>query len=126
MISSPFESPVKKSTIIPDSAHVVVVADMFREEYEGGAELTTDALINSSDFNVFKVRSRDISMETLESGHRKHWVFTNFSQMDSSLIPAITANIEYSIVEYDYKFCRYRSIEKHKTAELKDRFTSGR
>tara|TARA_R110002153_G_scaffold225076_1_gene377729 strand:+ start:52 stop:1740 length:1689 start_codon:yes stop_codon:yes gene_type:complete len=33
--------------------------------------------------------------------------------MDYKLIPTIVANMKYSIVEYDYKFCRYRSPEKH-------------
>ena len=28
--------------------------------------------------------------------------------------------IEYSIVEYDYKFCKYRSIEKHYESEQKE------
>ena len=33
--------------------------------------------------------------------------------MDYKLIPTIVANMKYSILEYDYKFCRYRSPEKH-------------
>ena len=34
--------------------------------------------------------------------------------MDLNLIPLIVANLYYFITEYDYKFCRYRSIELHK------------
>ena len=59
-------------------------------------------------------------MKTLESGYNKFWIFTNYSQMDPQLIPTIVSNIKYSIVEYDYKFCRYRSIEKHFSAEMKE------
>ena len=33
--------------------------------------------------------------------------------MNPNLIPQIVGNCFYCIVEYDYKFCRYRSIEKH-------------
>ena len=33
--------------------------------------------------------------------------------MDLNLVPMIVANCHYFIVEYDYKFCHYRSIEKH-------------
>ena len=112
---SPFESV--KLTKIPDDCDIVFVADMFSEDYKGGAEMTTEALINASPLKIFKLRSKDVSMELLGSGYSKHWVFTNFSQMDLNLIPSIAANMSYSIVEYDYKFCKYRSIEKHMLAE---------
>ncbi len=112
---SPFENA--KIAKIPEDCDIVFVADLFSEDYKGGAEMTTEALIEASPLNVFKLKSKDVDMSLLSSGHSKHWVFTNFSQMDMNLIPTIAANMSYSIVEYDYKFCRYRSIEKHKLAE---------
>ena len=118
MFEQLFES--KKELIIPKGIEVVIVADMFAEEYLGGAELTTEALIKSSQLKVFKLKSSDISMKTLESGLNKYWIFTNFSRLNQDLIPTIVANLKYSVVEYDYKFCRYRSIEKHKVAEMAD------
>ena len=39
--------------------------------------------------------------------------------MNLELIPHIVANLFYSIIEYDYKFCKYRSIEKHQFNEQK-------
>ncbi len=33
--------------------------------------------------------------------------------MDPRLIPGIVANVRYAIVECDYKFCRFRSMERH-------------
>jgi glycosyltransferase involved in cell wall biosynthesis len=116
MFSSPFENTQNKIKI-PENADVVVVADMFVEDYVGGAELTTEAIINSCPLNVFKVHSKFVDLELLEQGHEKYWVFGNFSFLDLELLPTIVANMKYSILEYDYKFCKYRSPEKHETVE---------
>ncbi len=118
MFQNPFQQ--KQELKVPSSAEVVVVADLFAEDYLGGAELTTEALLKSSPLNVYKVHSKDVTMATLESGYNKFWIFTNYSQMNAELIPTIVSNLNYCIVEYDYKFCRYRSIEKHQSAEMKD------
>jgi len=104
---------------IPDSCDIIFVADMFLEDYPGGAELTTAALINSSEFNVFKIHSKEVTMDILEAGVEKFWIFGNFAALNLELIPAIVANLRYSILEYDYKYCRYRSPVKHMEAEKK-------
>jgi glycosyltransferase involved in cell wall biosynthesis len=114
---SPFEQQSSQTTLIHEQTDVIFVADMFVEDYVGGAELTTEALIQSAkDIQVQKVHAKDLTMATLKSGHEKHWVFCNFSSMPPSLIPSIVGNLSYSVIEYDYKFCKYRSIEKHKMA----------
>lgn len=112
--SSPFG--VQK-TKISKEAKFVFVADLFVEEYVGGAELTSQALIDSCPEVIQRVKSKDLDLEVLESGHDKFWIFGNCSAMNMELIPTIVANLDYSILEYDYKFCKYRSIEKHKLAE---------
>ena len=113
MFSSPFGKEDKNITI-PQDCDIVFVADMFAEEYPGGAELTTEALIETSgNLKVFKIKSEKLTMETLSSGVEKYWIFTNFASMDKELIPTIIANLNYSIVEYDFKYCIYRSPEKH-------------
>lgn len=117
MFVNPFEQK-KSNHLIPKHVDIVVVADLFADQYLGGAELTTEALLGSTELTIHRIKSKDISMETLESGYNKFWVFTNYTQMDSDLIPTIISNIRYSIIEYDYKFCRYRSIEKHLSAEM--------
>lgn len=109
MNTSPFGSKV----MIPPNAKVVFVADMFVEDYVGGAELTTEALIASSPLEVFKLRSKDVSIELLRQGVDRFWVFGNFANLNPQLIPSIVGNLKYSVVEYDYKFCRARSPEKH-------------
>jgi len=117
MFNNPFS---QQSTVkVPTDCDVVFVADFFVEDLIGGAELTTEALIKSSPFKVFKLKSRDVSMETLESGHQKFWAFGNWAGLNRDLIPTIVANLKYSVLEYDYKFCKWRSPEKHEVAERK-------
>jgi glycosyltransferase involved in cell wall biosynthesis len=105
--------------MIPDDCDIVFVGDMFSADHLGGAELTTDAIIDASSYNVFRLHSKDVSEDLLSQGLQKHWVFGNYSGMDWNLIPTIVANMTYSIVEFDYKFCKYRSTEKHMQAETK-------
>jgi glycosyltransferase involved in cell wall biosynthesis len=95
-------------------AHVVFVADMFLEEYGGGAEKSTEALFETSPYETYKCKSNEVSQELIQSGVDKLWVFFNYRGMDHNLIPLIVANLNYMIVEYDYKFCQYRSIDLHK------------
>lgn len=108
--NNPFKQP---SPEIPDDVQIVFVSDMFVEDYPGGAELTTEALIKKSPFKVFKLHSKDVTLELLKQGHSRFWIFGNFAMMDLNLIPTIVGNMRYSVVEYDYKYCRYRSPEKH-------------
>jgi hypothetical protein len=98
---------------IPSSAQIILVADLFCEDYVGGAELTTEALVESSPYEIFKLHSKDVSLQLLEAGQQKHWIFCNYAQLNQQLIPTIVANLRYSIIEYDYKYCRARSPEKH-------------
>lgn len=112
-----FSSSVFQQVIsIPSTAQVVFVSDMFVEDYVGGAELTSEALIQSSPFEVFKLKSKDLSMRLLEQGANLLWVFGNFTEINPNLIPSIVANLKYTILEYDYKYCRFRSPEKHMAA----------
>jgi glycosyltransferase involved in cell wall biosynthesis len=98
---------------IPSSARVIFVSDMFVEDYVGGAELTSQALIDSSPLEVFRVHAKDVSVELLKEGSDRFWVFGNFATMNPQLIPSIIGNLRYSLLEYDFKFCRSRSPEKH-------------
>jgi glycosyltransferase involved in cell wall biosynthesis len=97
------------------TSNVVFVSDFHSSEYAGGAELSTDALQKTSKIGeVCFLKSSDLTKYHISNGTQKIWVFFNFGNMNFNLIPAIVANCNYFIVEYDYKFCRYRSIEKHK------------
>lgn len=109
----------KNAIDIPVDCDIVFVSDAYADEYPGGAELTTEALLKSSPFKVHRLKSRDVSMELLEKGFEKFWIFGNYAALDHSLIPTICANMRYSVIEYDYKYCRYRSAEKHIDIEKK-------
>lgn len=98
---------------IPATAEVIFVSDMFIQDYVGGAELTTEALISSSPYEIFKIRSKDVTLELLRSAADRFWIFGNFAELNPQLLPSIIGNIRYSVLEYDYKMCRARSPEKH-------------
>lgn len=114
--NSPFGNEIKEPELNLN-AKIVVVSDMFVEDYVGGAELTTQALIDSCPFEVQKLKSSEVNMEVLEKLQDKYWVFGNFSGMSLELLPTIVANMNYSVLEYDYKYCKWRSPQKHKASE---------
>lgn len=104
---------VSPKTILDPDSEVIFVSDMFVEDYVGGAELTSEALIGETPFRLQKLRSREVNLAALQQGVSKFWVFGNFSQLNPELIPSIVANLKYAVLEYDYKYCRFRSPEKH-------------
>jgi len=110
-----FSVPQPKISI-PENVKVVFVADLFAEHYVGGAELTTQALIDECPLPYVKILSRDLNVGLLKEGVDKFWVFGNFAQINPELIPSIIGNLKYTVLEYDYKYCRYRSPEKHEAA----------
>tara|TARA_B100000686_G_C16782464_1_gene972888 strand:+ start:2197 stop:3051 length:855 start_codon:yes stop_codon:yes gene_type:complete len=90
------------------------VNDLFVEDYVGGAELTSESLIKASPYTVEKIKSASISEKTVEDFKDWVWIFGNFSQMKYNLIMLLLKKkINYHIVEYDFKFCKLRSPEKH-------------
>lgn len=109
----------KTQKSVPDSAKIVFVSDIFAEDYVGGAELTSQALIDSSPLEIFKLRSEDVTVELLKQAKDKFWIFGNFAQLNPQLFPTIIGNLKYSILEYDYKYCKARSPERHMDAEKK-------
>ena len=98
---------------ISDDDQVIFVADLFSEDYVGGAELTSQALIDSSPFKILKLKCQELNLDLLKQGKDKYWIFGNFASLNAELIPTIVKNLKYSVLEYDYKFCRFRSPEKH-------------
>jgi glycosyltransferase involved in cell wall biosynthesis len=111
---SVFETKKNRNQYEFQEADIVFVADLFTDEYSGGAELTTEALFGTSPYKTYKLKSNELTEQLVQQGVNKTWIFFNFSQMNLNLIPQIVANLYYFITEYDYKFCRYRSVELHK------------
>jgi len=119
MFQNPFDIQNKKTSLRNES-EVIFVSDLFLEDYVGGAELTSQSIIDACPFDIECVKSTEVTVELLQSGHQKYWIFGNFSGMNPDLIPTVVANMNYSVLEYDYKYCKYRSPEKHKFSENKD------
>ena len=60
---------------------IIFVADAFVEDYVGGAELTTEALIKASFLPAYKVRSRSVTPSLMSQNKDKFWMFGNFSSL---------------------------------------------
>lgn len=100
--------------VVPPGTRVVFVGDMFVEDYQGGAELTTEAIILKAPHKVFKVHSGSLSIDMLKRYPDVYWVLANFTMCDvASLAYMIENNLKYSVLEYDYKYCMYRSEVMH-------------
>jgi len=101
--------------------HFVFVADFFLEEYGGGAERTTAAITSSRESlsNISYIKSNEVTGAHIEEMRDSHWVICNFANLSTLNKLSICKKLDYSIVEYDYKFCRYRSMELHKKTEGK-------
>ena len=96
---------------------IIFAADAFKEHYTGGAELTTEAIIQTSLLPTAKILTNQVTPDLMEKTKEAFWVFGNFQNLsDVSMLYAIK-NLNYSVLEYDYKFCKYRSPEKHISAE---------
>jgi len=95
----------------------VFVADLFEEDYVGGAELTTGAIMEGSLVPVVKILSKELNRQHLQYYKKYHWVFGNFTHVRKEILLECVKEINYSVVEYDYKYCRYRSRELHASSE---------
>jgi hypothetical protein len=91
----------------------VFIADIFSDQYAGGAELTTDAIIEKRN-DILKINSNNLTNNFIIENKDKIWIFGNFSNVDPKmLMNIIKAKINYHILEYDFKMCFYRSVQKH-------------
>ena len=89
--------------------NIYIVSDFFIDEYVGGAELSTSSLISYCDRECIEVKSRQVTLDMLSNNKESTWIFTNFSLLNPQLIGYIAEIlVNYHIIEYDYKYCRYR------------------
>ena len=95
----------------------IFVSDLFLSDYVGGAELTSQSIIDSQRVPVLAARSSQITKKSIEDFKDRHWIFGNFSGLSNELILESCKKLSYSVVEYDYKYCSYRLPEKHAFAK---------
>lgn len=103
---------------VPNYVNTIFVADFFvSDTISGGAEMTLQALIDEAPnpTDLFKVHSSTITVDFLRKNKTKHFVFGNFTIISSIEIfdELETGEYNYSIVEFDFKSCTYRSFLKH-------------
>ncbi len=96
---------------------IVFVSDLFIKDYVGGGELSTQTLIETSLLPVAQINSRFLTIEIMEQYKNAHWIFGNFTEVNLNCLLYAIKNLSYSVIEYDYKFCSYRSPEKHAIEE---------
>ena len=96
---------------------IIFCSDLFVEQALGGAELTTEAIMLGAFLPVHKVLSQDINIKFLKENKNKFWIFGNYSFLSEDLLFYIAKNIKYAVIEYDYKYCKYRLPELHKNIE---------
>lgn len=102
-------------------ADVICVSDFFVEDLKGGAELTTESILKASPFSVYKFKPNsmpDLSQqkEFVRANKDKIWVIGNFSSMQPQALEELRRQgSRYFIIEYDYKYCAFRSPQLHMT-----------
>ncbi len=105
------------------SVITIFVTDFFKEEVSGGAELTTQAIIDvcptEQKNSIAKIHSVSLTPKMLTNLSKRlikpTLVFCNFSQVDGDVLKhlAETKCLNYVVVEYDLKYCAYRSEQLH-------------
>ena len=95
--------------------NIVFVSDVFANQYQGGAELTTKAIISGYPLPKARINSSALTTKIVEENKESHFIICNFTGLGSQVKLDLCKTADYSIIEYDYKFCVYRSPEKHKS-----------
>lgn len=108
----PREKPVY---FIPQHVEVIFVSDFFVEDLLGGAELTTEALIEFVDKQVLKLYSNQLTKDLVAKNKNKIWIIANWANApQDALASFVLEKCSYYCIEYDYKYCKFRSSHLHK------------
>ena len=62
---------------------IIVVSDAFSNTFTGGAELTTDALLDAGFHNYKKLHSATVNLETIKKYKNCKWIFGNFFNLSN-------------------------------------------
>lgn len=99
---------------------IIFVSDFFVEQLVGGAELSLQAIIDVCMNEKIKVRCEDVDGAFINDNKDAFWVIGNFTNLKYSLLPLIAQKLDYCVIEFDYKFCKYRNPQFHKFSEASD------
>ena len=98
----------------------IFASDFFPNQVLGGAELSLGSLMRGCPELNTGINCKDLNESLINAHKDATWIFGNYTQMNPELISVFEKeNINYFVVEFDYKFCRYRNLELHETLEGK-------
>jgi len=97
----------------------IFVNDMFIEDYVGGAELSLETLIETCESDkIVKVRTAELSDFLIDSNREAKWVFGNIANASNETLgKVVSSSLNYSFVEFDYKFCKHRNPKLYEMVE---------
>jgi hypothetical protein len=88
---------------------IIYVADMMLDECGGGAELTSDAILQSSPYEIITYKSRQLNVDIVQKHLEKYWIIGNYFEISDRIKIILIKNVNYSVIEYDYKYCKHRN-----------------
>jgi hypothetical protein len=101
------------SSLVPGINEVqeyIFVSDLFEQQYAGGAEMSLQTLIDTCPSTMGMVNSASLSKAFLENNKESKFIFGNISQLSQEVVASMAnLGIDYSFVEFDYKFCKHRN-----------------
>ena len=101
--------------------NIAFISDLFLEIYVGGAELTTDAIMSYAtkrNYPITASHCKNITKDVIDKNKENFsFIVCNFSSLENDVKIHMCKNASYSIIEYDYKICEYRSFELHESNE---------
>ena len=101
-----------------EDAEYVFVSDFFADEVIGGAELSLEALIEKCPGTYVKCKSAEVSEAHIQHYRSKKWIFGNMVMLNSDILGMMSDyDLNYHIIEFDFKFCKHRSPELHEFFE---------
>ena len=105
---------IPKEFFIPPATEVIFVADFFAEDLIGGAELTSEAIIEKCPMTFFKLHSNSLTSNMVTKNKDKLWVLLNWKGIDLPVVyELVQKQCKVIFVEYDYKYCQFRSSHLH-------------
>ena len=93
-------------------SNVIFVADFFREDGVGGAEINDGVFIDFLKENnlLYEKRySSHVTLEYINENIDKTWIIGNFAHLHPVNLALLTKNCEYYLYEHDYKFLANRN-----------------
>jgi len=103
------------SAVIPSTLlnppEYVYVSDAFAGQYQGGAEMSLQTIIeNSPSKQIGAINSNLLNEKLISDNKGAKWIFGNIANMSPEIFELIQKHeIEYSFIEFDYKFCKHRN-----------------